>query len=45
MKQFLLLIALTLLTWSCKAQNTLHYNDEKGSPKASLNEIAWLYGN
>ena len=45
MKKLLLLIAFTIFTLSCKAQNTLHYNDEKGSPKATLNDIAWLSGN
>ncbi|MFD2908702.1 hypothetical protein ACFSX9_08120 [Flavobacterium ardleyense] len=29
----------------CLAQNTLHYNDEKGSEKASLKDIQWLEGN
>ncbi len=27
------------------AQNTLHYNDEKGSAKATLEDISWLAGN
>ena len=27
------------------AQNTLHYNDEKGSAKATLQDIEWLAGN
>ena len=26
------------------AQNTLHYNDEKGSEKATLEDISWLEG-
>ncbi len=26
-------------------QNTLHYNDEKGSPEASFEAISWLTGN
>lgn len=26
-------------------QNTLHYNDEKGSEKATLKDIEWLAGN
>lgn len=26
------------------AQNTLHYNDEKGSAKATLEDISWLEG-
>ena len=25
-------------------QNTLHYNDEKGSPKATLEDVKWLQG-
>ncbi len=45
MKKLLLLIAFTIFTLSCKAQNTLHYNDEKGSPKATLNDLKWLSGN
>ena len=27
------------------SQNTLHYNDEKGSPKATLEDVKWLSGN
>lgn len=26
------------------SQNTLHYNDEKGSPKATLQDIKWFQG-
>ena len=26
------------------SQNTLHYNDEKGSPKATLQDIQWFQG-
>lgn len=29
----------------CFAQNTLHYNDKKGSEKANLKDIQWLEGN
>lgn len=38
---------LLFLTFSafCFAQNTLHYNDEKGSEEATLNDIKWLQGN
>ena len=38
---------LLFLTFSsfCFAQNTLSYNDEKGSEKASLQDIKWLEGN
>lgn len=39
-----LLIVLCFTTF-CFAQNTLHYNDEKGSEKASLKDIEWLEGN
>jgi len=45
MKQIILIFAISIFTLSCKAQNTLHYNDEKGSPKATLNDIKWLSGN
>jgi len=43
MKKFLLAFVLT--SSLCFAQNTLHYNDEKGSEKATLNDISWLVGN
>lgn len=36
---------LLLISSFSYAQNTLHYNDEKGSPKATLNDINWLSGN
>lgn len=39
-----LLLFLTFSTF-CFAQNTLHYNDEKGSEKAILQDIKWLEGN
>lgn len=42
MKKLLLFL---LFTTFCLAQNTLHYNDEKGSEKGSLKDIAWLEGN
>lgn len=45
MKKILYLFTVILLSLNCKAQNTLHYNDEKGSPKATLNELKWLSGN
>lgn len=45
MKKLFFIIAISLFTLSCKAQNTLHYNDEKGSPKATLNDLKWLSGN
>lgn len=41
-KTFYLLLFICSLTFS---QNTLHYNDEKGSPKATLEDIKWLSGN
>ena len=40
----ILLLFLTFSTF-CFAQNTLTYNDEKGSEKATLNDIKWLEGN
>ncbi|WP_445456211.1 DUF6265 family protein [Flavobacterium sp. HNIBRBA15423] len=40
-----LLLAFVLTSSLCFAQNTLHYNDEKGSEKATLNDISWLVGN
>ena len=45
MKKLLLLIAFTMFTLCCNAQKTLHYNDEIGSPKATLHDIKWLSGN
>ena len=36
---------LLLITSFNFAQNTLHYNDEKGSAKATLADISWLAGN
>lgn len=42
MKTFLLFLSFSSF---CLAQNTLHYNDEKGSEKASLKDIQWLEGN
>ena len=38
---------LLFLTFSsfCFAQNTLQYNEEKGSEKATLQDIKWLEGN
>ncbi len=44
MKKTLLIIAI-LITFLIQAQNTLHYNDEKGSPKATLEDVKWLSGN
>jgi len=38
---FLLLFFVTISF----AQNTLHYNDEKGSEKATLKDMEWLVGN
>ena len=40
------LITLTLLVLygNVFSQNTLNYNDEKGSPKATLDDIKWLQG-
>lgn len=42
MKKLLLFFLFTTFSF---AQNTLHYNDEKGSEKATLNDISWLEGN
>lgn len=39
-----LFLFLTVTTF-CFAQNTLHYNDEEGSEKATLQDIKWLAGN
>lgn len=39
------LLFVLCFTTFCFAQNTLHYNDEKGSEKASLKDIQWLEGN
>lgn len=39
---FFLLLLITSFSF---AQNTLHYNDEKGSEKATLKDIEWLAGN
>lgn len=43
MKNYILLLLLTASFGF--AQNTLHYNDEKGSEKATLEDISWLAGN
>ena len=42
MKNYILLLLLTASFGF--AQNTLHYNDEKGSEKATLEDISWLAG-
>ena len=42
MKNYILLLLLTPSFGF--AQNTLHYNDEKGSEKATLEDISWLTG-
>jgi hypothetical protein len=42
MKKLLLFLLFTTLGFT---QNTLHYNDEKGSEKATLQDIKWLEGN
>lgn len=44
MKNFVCFILITFSVL-CQAQNTLQYNDEKGSPAASLQDIKWLAGN
>jgi hypothetical protein len=42
MKQFLILILLATL--SCKAQNTLSFQEGETSPKATLSEVSWMAG-
>ncbi len=42
MKKLLFLFLFSTL--SCKAQNTLTYNDVKGSPKATLEDVKWISG-
>ena len=44
MKKLLLLILIHFSVY-CNAQNTLQYNDEKGSPNATLQDVKWLAGN
>lgn len=36
---------LFICSFSAFAQNTLNYNDEKGSPKATLQDVKWIVGN
>lgn len=43
MKRFLLLLLFVIC--NTFAQNTLTYNDEKGSPKATLADVIWIAGN
>ena len=45
MKKLLLLLLLILGNTFSSAQNTLNYNDEKGSPKATLQDVKWIVGN
>lgn len=42
MKQFLIL--LLFVTFSCKGQHTMSFEEGTISPKASLSEIAWMEG-
>ena len=42
MKHFFLI--LLLVTFSCKAQNTLSFKEGDTSPKADLNEVSWMEG-
>jgi hypothetical protein len=37
--------SLFLLSATLFSQNTLNYNDEKGSPKVTLQDVNWLIGN
>ena len=39
------LVLFLLFTTFGFAQNTLNYNDEKGSPKATLQDVKWIVGN
>lgn len=43
MKNLITLISI-LLFGNAFSQNTLHYNDEKGSPKATLEDVKWFQG-
>lgn len=43
MRKFITFL-LVLFAENTFSQNTLHYNDEKGSQRATLNEVKWLYG-
>lgn len=36
---------LFICSFTTFAQNTLNYNDEKGSPKATLQDVKWIVGN
>ena len=36
---------LFICSFNAFAQNTLNYNDEKGSPKATLQDVKWIVGN
>ena len=49
MKKSLFLKSIYFLLFICSftafAQNTLNYNDEKGSPKATLQDVKWIVGN
>ena len=45
MKTFLFLLLFVLGNTFSNAQNTLNYNDEKGSEKATLQDVNWLIGN
>ncbi|MEZ4853174.1 DUF6265 family protein [Flavobacterium sp.] len=44
MKNLLLFFSVLFLTLSCKAQNTLTYNNEKGVSKATLQDVEWISG-
>lgn len=48
MKKFLfqkVFIFTFICSFTTFGQNTLNYNDEKGSPKATLQDIKWIVGN
>ncbi len=41
----IILLFVFFITSISFSQNTLQYNDEKGSPNASLQDVKWLAGN
>jgi hypothetical protein len=45
MKSTLFLLLFVLGNLVSNAQNTLNYNDEKGSPNATLQDVKWIVGN
>ncbi len=41
----IILLFVFFITSISFSQNTLQYNDEKGSPNATLEDVKWLAGN